>query len=91
MSYRGDHTEVLQIGYDSNKITYKELLYLFWNNHEYGLANHIKRQYISLIMYHDEDQKQIAELSKIEEQARRKPEIIRTEIRSAGIFYPAEE
>ncbi len=41
---RGDHTEVIQIDYDPSQISYKELLSLFWNNHEYGLTTKIKKQ-----------------------------------------------
>lgn len=62
---RGDHTEVLEIDYDPTVISFKELLDLFWNNHEYGLTTPIKRQYASLILYHDEEQKQVAHASKL--------------------------
>lgn len=87
----GDHTEVLEIDYDPSVISYKQLLHLFWNNHEYGLTTPIKRQYMSLILYHDEEQKQIAEESKLEEQKRRAPEVITTEIWPKINFYPAED
>lgn len=87
----GDHTEVLEIDYDPTKITYKKLLNIFWNNHEYGLCAAIKRQYMSLILYHNDEQKKIATESKIEEQERRKPEIIKTAIQEASTFYPAED
>lgn len=40
----GDHTEVISIDYDPTKITYLQLLDLFWNNHEYGLTKKQKRQ-----------------------------------------------
>ncbi|KAI8037859.1 hypothetical protein M5D96_009360 [Drosophila gunungcola] len=86
----GDHTEVLEIDYDPTVISFKELLDLFWNNHEYGLTTPIKRQYASLILFHDDEQKQIAQASKLEEQERRAPEIITTEIASKENFYPAE-
>lgn len=87
----GDHTEVLEIDYDPDIISYKQLLHLFWNNHEYGLTTPVKRQYISLILYHDKEQKQIAEESKLEEQKRRAPEVITTEIAPKTNFYAAEE
>lgn len=44
LSYRGDHTEVISIDFDPTKITFAQLLNLFWNNHEYGLTNPIKTQ-----------------------------------------------
>ncbi|XP_075160843.1 methionine sulfoxide reductase A isoform X2 [Haematobia irritans] len=87
----GDHTEVLEIDFDPEVISFQELLKLFWNNHEYGLTTPIKRQYMSLILYHDDDQKKIAEESKKEEQIKRAPETITTEIRAKSTFYPAED
>lgn len=87
----GDHTEVIEIDYDPSQITYPELLDLFWNNHEYGLTKRIKRQYMSLILYHNEEQRRISEASLREEQHKRAPEQIITEIAPAGVFYPAED
>lgn len=77
--------------YDPTKIVYAELLDLFWNNHEYGLTTRVKRQYMSLILYHNDEQKRIALNSIKEERVKRAPEVINTEISSAGPFYPAEE
>lgn len=87
----GDHVEVVTLDYDPTKITYQQLLNLFWNNHEYGLTTRVKRQYMSLILYHSEEQKQIALASIKEERVKRAPEVINTEIAAAGPFYPAEE
>ncbi|XP_032596680.1 peptide methionine sulfoxide reductase isoform X3 [Drosophila grimshawi] len=87
----GDHTEVLEIDYDPTVINFKELLELFWNNHEYGLTKPIKRQYASLILYHDEEQKRIAAASMLEEQKRRSPEVITTDIAPKLNFYAAED
>ncbi|GAB0090151.1 peptide methionine sulfoxide reductase [Sergentomyia squamirostris] len=87
----GDQTEVIEIEYDPKRITYNQLLDLFWNNHEYGLCTKIKRQYASLIIYHTDEQKEIAEKSLHEEREKRAPEEITTEILPSGIFYPAED
>lgn len=87
----GDHTEVIEIHYDPNQISYADLLDLFWNNHEYGLTKRIKRQYMSLILCHSEEQRRISEQSRAEEQIKRAPEQIITEIATAGKFYPAED
>lgn len=87
----GDHTEVIEIHYDPNQISFSDLLDLFWNNHEYGLTKRIKRQYMSLILCHNEEQRRISEQSRAEEQIKRAPELIITEIATAGTFYPAEE
>ncbi|XP_076259490.1 methionine sulfoxide reductase A isoform X2 [Rhynchophorus ferrugineus] len=86
----GDHTEVIEIDYDPNIISYHDLLKLFWNNHEYGLTTVIKRQYMSLILYHDEDQKRIAEIE-IKIEAGKRNEKLLTELAPAGPFYPAED
>ncbi|XP_055531709.1 peptide methionine sulfoxide reductase-like [Wyeomyia smithii] len=87
----GDHTEVIEIHYDPTQISYSDLLDLFWNNHEYGLTTRIKRQYMSLILCHNEEQRRISEASRSEEQIKRAPEQIITEIATAGVFYPAED
>lgn len=77
--------------YDPKTITYADLLHIFWNNHEYGLTTRVKRQYMSLILYHNEEQRQIAFDSIKDERQKRKDEVINTEISPAGPFYPAEE
>lgn len=64
---------------------------LFWNNHEYGLTKRVKRQYSSLILYHNDAQKQAAIKSREEEKVIRVPEIIITEIAEADRFHSAEE
>lgn len=87
----GDHVECVTLDYDPNKVSYKELLDLFWNNHEYGLTTRVKRQYMSLILCHNNEQKQLATESIQEERVKRAPEKIITEIADAGPFYPAEE
>lgn len=69
----------------------KQLLDLFWNNHEYGLGTKIKTQYRSLILYHTDEQRVIAEKSAMEEEEKRPNEEITTKIMPAGTFYPAEE
>ncbi|CAH0546460.1 unnamed protein product [Brassicogethes aeneus] len=87
---RGDHTEVVDIDYDPKVISYEDLLQMFWNNHEYGLTTIIKKQYMSLILYHDEDQKRIAEISFKKQENKTKEKLI-TVIAPAGPMYPAED
>jgi peptide-methionine (S)-S-oxide reductase len=79
------------VHYDPTKVDYKRLLYLFWNNHEYGLTTKIKKQYASIIFYHNDEQKQIAEDSRTAEQKIRSKETIITTIVPATQFYAAEE
>uniref|UniRef100_A0A336MPZ9 peptide-methionine (S)-S-oxide reductase n=1 Tax=Culicoides sonorensis TaxID=179676 RepID=A0A336MPZ9_CULSO len=61
----GDHTECIEIDFDPTKVSYTQLLNLFWNNHEYGLTTRIKTQYQSLILYHNEKQKEMAEQTQL--------------------------
>ncbi|KAL7307371.1 hypothetical protein TKK_0000558 [Trichogramma kaykai] len=86
----GDHTEVIHIEYDPERINYSQLLDLFWNNHEYGLTAYVKRQYLSLILYHNQEQKELAEASR-DHQQRLRNERFATEISPFDKFYPAED
>lgn len=88
---RGDHTEVIEIDFDPTIVSLNQILDLFWNNHEYGLGTKIKKQYCSLILYHTEEQREIAERSLAEEREKRSSEEITTQILKATTFYPAEE
>jgi len=88
------HTEAIQIRYDPNKISYHELLEVFWKNID-PLA--IDRQfcdtgsqYRSGIYYHNEAQKIDAEKSLQAIQKQLEGEIA-TEIVAASTFYPAED
>ncbi|XP_061714983.1 peptide methionine sulfoxide reductase [Cydia pomonella] len=85
----GDHTEVIELDYDPKSVTFEELLDMFWGNHEYGLTTKLKRQYQSMILYHDEEQREAAEASYKEMTARFGQ--LRTEIAPASTFYPAED
>ncbi|XP_014213013.2 peptide methionine sulfoxide reductase [Copidosoma floridanum] len=86
----GDHTEVVDIEYNPEVVSYTQLLDLFWNNHEYSLTSRTKRQYMSLILYHDEEQRITAEKSR-DRQQHEKNEKFSTEIRAFERFYPAED
>ena len=83
-----DHTETIQIDYDPTKITYQELLDVFWDSHS-STAPASSRQYMSIIFYHNEEQKKLAEASKGREAARRDREIY-TKIVPVPEFYLAE-
>ena len=90
------HAEVVQILYDPTKISYDQLLNIFWSMHDPTQLNRqgvdIGTQYRSVIFYHNENQKQIAKKSKNKQQKTgkyKKP--ISSEITPAKEFYPAEE
>jgi peptide methionine sulfoxide reductase msrA/msrB len=90
------HTEAVQVHYDPDKITYKELLDVFWRHVDPTDAGgqFVDRgsQYRPAIFYHDEEQKRMAEESKLElEKSGRFTKPIATEIVPLGEFYIAEE
>ena len=95
-SGRTGHAEVVEVKYDSSRLTYDDLLTVFWENHDPTTLNRqgpdVGEQYRSAIFFHDDEQKAAAEASK-EERDRsgkyRRP--IVTEITPASAFYEAED
>jgi peptide-methionine (S)-S-oxide reductase len=87
------HAEVVQIEYDPEKVTYEELLELFWKAHNPTTLNRqgadVGNQYRSIILYHNDDQKKRAEQSKAEAGKDFEDPIV-TEIVKLQAFYPAE-
>lgn len=89
------HAEVVQVVYDPGKISFDELLEVFWQTHDPTTLNRqgndVGPQYRSAIFYHNEEQKQKAEKYKAElntSGAFNKP--IVTEITAFSKFYVAE-
>ena len=85
----GDHSEALQIDYDPSRISYRELLDIFWKSHAPGIRSW-SLQYRAVIFYHNEEQKRLALASKEEEAAKRK-ETIYTEVLPFTGFTLAED
>ncbi len=89
------HAEVAQIKFDPKVISYEDLLYVFWLTHDPTTLNRqgadVGTQYRSAIFYHNEKQKEIAEKSKAEAEAKKiYPDPIVTEIAPLDVFYEAE-
>lgn len=88
------HAEVVQITFDASIISYEEILFIFMTTHDPTTINKqgadVGTQYRSVIYYHDETQKQIAE-AVIEKVADYYDNPIVTEISPLEIFYKAEE
>ena len=88
------HAEVIQITYDANIISYEDILVIFMTTHDPTTLNRqgadVGTQYRSVIYYHDEIQKEIAEtvLSKL---ASYFDNPIVTEISPLDVFYEAEK
>lgn len=89
------HAEAIQITFDPSIISYALLLDVFWATHnpttKNQQGNDIGTQYKSVIFYHSEKQKQIAQDSKtkLEKEDRYKDPIV-TEIVPFTAFYKAE-
>jgi peptide-methionine (S)-S-oxide reductase len=90
------HAEVVQITYDPAKVSYEELLEVFWRNVDPldagGQFCDRGDQYRTGIFVHDEEQRRLAEASKraLEDSGRFEEPIV-TEITTASAFYPAED
>ena len=83
------HTETVQVDYDPTKISYQELLDVFWSSHD-PTSFAYSRQYQSIIFVHNEEQQALATQSKLAEEAKLgKP--VTTEIIPFSHFYPAED
>ena len=90
------HAEVVEIIYDPAKISYEELLNVFWDIHDPTTKNRqgpdVGTQYRSVIFYHTLEQRTVAETSKKNlDQSKKYKKKIMTEITKATTFYPAEE
>jgi peptide-methionine (S)-S-oxide reductase len=95
-SDRTGHAEAVEVLYDPAKVSYKDLLDVFWSIHDPTQQNRqgpdVGSQYRSAIFHHNGVQAKAAEESKrkLEESGRFKRPIV-TEIAPAGPFYRAEE
>lgn len=88
------HAEVTEIAFDPAKISYDQLLDVFWQAHDPTTLNRqgadVGTPYRSIILYRDEQQKLIAEKSKLAAQADFHSPIV-TEIVPLKKFYKAED
>ena len=88
------HAEVVQVTYDDEQISYRDLLDVFFTTHDptqlNRQGNDIGTQYRSAIFYHDESQKTAAEAA-LAEYAELWPRPIVTQLAPLAEFYPAEE
>jgi peptide-methionine (S)-S-oxide reductase len=93
---RTGHAESLLVEYDPAKVSYEQLLEIFWNEHDPTTLNRqgpdVGTQYRSAIFFHDAAQQTAAVASKerLEHEGRYRRPIV-TEIAPAAPFYPAED
>ena len=95
-SHRTGHAEVVEVTYDPERISYEQLLDVFWGKHNPTQRNRqgfdFGDQYRSVVFVHDAEQREAAERSKAELDASgrfRKPVV--TAIEPAQTFYRAED
>jgi peptide-methionine (S)-S-oxide reductase len=90
------HAEVVQVKFNPGIITYSEILEIFWNTHDPTTLNRQGNdegtQYRSVVFYHNEQQKEIAQQYKdqLTKSGVFKNSIV-TEITPFSVFYPAED
>jgi peptide-methionine (S)-S-oxide reductase len=93
-SHTTGHAEATQVVFDPERVTYDQLLEIFWAMHDPTQVDRqgpdVGDQYRSAIFTHSSDQQAAAEASKARAQERfSRP--IATEIRPITTFYPAED
>ncbi len=84
----GDQTEMIRIIYNPKIVSYKQILDIFWTNHD-PTSSPWSKQYRSIIFYYNDEQKKLAFETKahIEKELRRK---VHTDIVPVSTFYGAE-
>ena len=90
------HAEVVQVEFDPTVVNYRQLLDVFWSNHDPTTLNRqgpdVGTQYRSAIFYYSPEQKTAAEESKAEQDrsGRFKRPVV-TEVEAAPKFYRGED
>ena len=84
----GDHTETVQVDFDPERITYAQLLEIFWSSHR-PTSRNWSRQYMNVVFYHDEERRRVAMDSKIA-LGQKNGATIRTEVLPIRSFTLAE-
>jgi len=90
------HAEVVQVEYDPARVTFEQLLEVFWQIHDPTTLNRqgpdFGTQYRSIIFYSDEHERKAAEESKRRlDQSGKLGRPVVTQIVPAAEFYRAEE
>jgi len=87
-NHLGRHAETVQIEYDPQRVSYEELLRVFWRSHD-PTARPWSSQYRSVLFYHNEEQRRLALATKAVVEAERGRPVV-TEIVPFTAFYLAE-
>lgn len=88
------HAEVVQVRFDADLISYKELLQIFMTSHDPTTLNRqgadVGTQYRSCIFYHDAAQKQVA-TEVLQEMNEVYDDAVTTTLEEMRVFYDAED
>lgn len=92
-SHTTGHAEVVQVTYDPDRVSYEQLLEVFWAMHDPTQVDRqgpdVGDQYRSIVLTQSDDQRRAAEASKAAAQQRfSRP--IATQVEDLEVFYPAE-
>jgi methionine-S-sulfoxide reductase len=85
----GDHTEAVQVDFDPGRISYGDLLKIFWENHR-PTSHPWKRQYLNAVFYQDARQQAEALASKAAVE-KRLGRTVRSEVLPLRTFTRAED
>jgi peptide-methionine (S)-S-oxide reductase len=93
-SHTTGHAEVVEVTYDPERVSYDQLLQVFWRKHDPTQLNRqgwdIGDQYRSVVFFHDKEQQEAALAGKAREQASYTAPIV-TQVEPAETFYEAED
>jgi peptide-methionine (S)-S-oxide reductase len=88
------HAEAVQVRFDPDKVSYAQLLAIYWRSVDPTVENRqfcdVGSQYRTAIYAHDAEQRKLAEATR-DEAAKALGVKVHTEIADAGTFYPAED
>jgi peptide-methionine (S)-S-oxide reductase len=91
---RTGHAEAVEVEFDPARVSYEQLLDVFWREHDPTQLNRQGpdrgTQYRTAIYFHSPEQESAARASREREQSRHRKDIV-TEITPATAFWPAEE
>jgi len=92
-----EHAEAVEVEYDPTKVSYENLLDIFWRIHDPTTPNRqgpdVGTQYRSAVFYHNSEQRRLAKeaIQKLEGSGEFRGRHIVTEVVPASEFWPAEE
>lgn len=93
---RTGHAEVVQVTYDPERLSYDDVLAVFWDNHDPTTRDRqgpdVGTQYRSAVFFHDDDQAAAARRSieELDASGRLRRPVV-TEVSPAATFWPAED